>query len=181
MSIEDHAAFFARLVEMVPPKFYLHTDAGRVNLKYVKKSVRDEAKAAFKAQYKENKKAQLDPDQAKSTLDLQREVAAAAAAEQRASGRGNEAGPAPTTPVVVGEPAATASRQPAEGTAAPVATLVLTQGGAWRCRDLGLQGVVMPYRPRHLFAWQVVLKGRGIGRGTGLKQGQAHLSPLHLR
>ncbi|KFM25313.1 Surfeit locus protein 6-like protein [Auxenochlorella protothecoides] len=128
MSIEDHAAFFARLVEMVPPKFYLHTDAGRVNLKYVKKSVRDEAKAAFKAQYKENKKAQLDPDQAKSTLDLQREVAAAAAAEQRASGRGNEAGPAPTTPVVVGEPAATASRQPAEGTAAPVATLVLTQG-----------------------------------------------------
>lgn len=60
----------------------------QVNLKYMKKSARDEAKAAFKQQYKAAKRSKLDPDQAKGTLALQKEAAAAAARQQQ--GPGNE-------------------------------------------------------------------------------------------
>jgi hypothetical protein len=42
----------------------------------MKKSLRDEAKAAFKQQYKAAKRSKLDPDQAKGTLQLQKEQAA---------------------------------------------------------------------------------------------------------
>ena len=78
-----HAAFFDRLVELVPAKYYLAAEQEPVNLKYLKKSARDEAKAAFKQQYKANKRAKLDPDTAQTTLQLQRAAAAgrAAAAE----------------------------------------------------------------------------------------------------
>jgi hypothetical protein len=52
----------------------------------MKKSARDEAKAAFKQQAKAAKRAKLDPDQAKGTLQLQKEAAAAAAAKQQQNG-----------------------------------------------------------------------------------------------
>ena len=57
-----------------------------VNLKYMKKSARDEARAAFKQQHKAVKRAQLDPDTAKTTLELQKEAAAKQAAQQAANG-----------------------------------------------------------------------------------------------
>ena len=61
----------------------------------MKKSVRDEAKAAFKQQFKEAKRARLDPDLAAtlgSTLQLQREAAQAqvAARRQDAADEGDE-------------------------------------------------------------------------------------------
>lgn len=55
----------------------------QINLKYMKKSARDEAKAAFKQQYKAAKRSKLDPDQAKGTLALQKEAAAAASRQQQ--------------------------------------------------------------------------------------------------
>lgn len=63
----------------------------QVNLKYMKKSARDEARAAFKQQAKAAKRAKLDPEQAKGTLALQKEAAAAQAAQQNgAVGSGSE-------------------------------------------------------------------------------------------
>lgn len=125
MAVEAHAAFFDRLVALVPPKYYLHTDTDRVNLRYEKKAVRVEAKAAFKAQYKAAKLAKMDPDQAPTTLDLQRQLQAGA--QDRASGA------VPSTPVPDKEPA----KQPRSPTAAPEAgrasgaTLTFADG-AWR-------------------------------------------------
>ena len=57
-----------------------------VNLKYMKKSVRDEARAQYKQQAKANKRTKLDPDLAKGTLALQREAAAAAAQQKVQNG-----------------------------------------------------------------------------------------------
>ena len=74
MALEAHSRFFDHLVELVPAKYYLAGEQEPLNLKYMKKSARDEAKAAFKQQYKQNKRAKLDPDRAKTTLELQREL-----------------------------------------------------------------------------------------------------------
>lgn len=81
MDLASHARFFDHLVELVPAKYYLATDTEQVNLKYMKKSARDAAKAAFKQQHKQNKRAKLDPDQAKTTLELQKAAAAAKQAQ----------------------------------------------------------------------------------------------------
>jgi 60S ribosome biogenesis protein Rrp14 len=42
-SLSAHSRFFDRLVELIPPKYYLHTDADRVNTKYMKKADRAQA------------------------------------------------------------------------------------------------------------------------------------------
>lgn len=80
MDVISHSNFFDRLVELVPAKYYLPAESEPVNLKYLKKSAKDEAKAQFKQQYKQNKRAKLDPDQAKTTLQLQKEQSKAKAA-----------------------------------------------------------------------------------------------------
>lgn len=61
----------------------------QVNLRFLKRSVRDEARAAFKQQGKLNKRAKLDPDTAKTTLQLQKELAAR---QQAASGQPSQQG-----------------------------------------------------------------------------------------
>ncbi|KAK2079850.1 hypothetical protein QBZ16_002245 [Prototheca wickerhamii] len=78
----QHAAFFAGLVELVPPKYYLHTDADHVNLKYMKKKDAQNAKANFKLQHKAAKRASLDPAKAKTTLDIQRDLEGKAVEEK---------------------------------------------------------------------------------------------------
>ena len=83
-AVSRNSRFFDHLVELVPAKHYLEPDSEQVNVKYLKKSARDEAKAAFKQQHKENKRAKLDPDRPRTTLELQREAA------QRAEASGSD-------------------------------------------------------------------------------------------
>ncbi|PSC68647.1 surfeit locus 6-like protein [Micractinium conductrix] len=87
MDLTAHSRFFDALVDLVPARHYLEGAEDKVvNLKYMKKSARDEARAAFKQQHKAVKRAQLDPDTAKTTLELQKEAAAKQAAQQAANG-----------------------------------------------------------------------------------------------
>lgn len=73
--IASHSNFFDHLVELVPAKYYLDTDNDRLNLKFLKQNERAAAKATFKQQYKASKRSKLDPDKAKTTLELQQEAA----------------------------------------------------------------------------------------------------------
>ncbi|PRW58169.1 surfeit locus 6-like protein [Chlorella sorokiniana] len=82
-ALRAHSRFFDHLVDLVPAKYYLDSGEDKVNLKYLKKSARDEAKAAFKQQYKAAKRAKLDPEQAKGTVQLQREAAERAKERQQ--------------------------------------------------------------------------------------------------
>jgi hypothetical protein len=73
MDLESHAKFFDRLVNLIPAKFYLpQADGERINLKYMKKSERDDARSALKHIAKEAKRKKLDPEAAKSTVELQK-------------------------------------------------------------------------------------------------------------
>jgi hypothetical protein len=88
IDIEANAAFFDRLVELIPAKHYLAEPDDKVDLRHMKKAQREAAKAAFKQQHKEAKRAMLDPSTAKGTLELQRLKSAAqrqAAAQQPSS------------------------------------------------------------------------------------------------
>lgn len=51
--LQSHAAFFDHLVELVPARYYHDLDADRVNTKYMKKTDRLAAKAAFSKQHKQ--------------------------------------------------------------------------------------------------------------------------------
>lgn len=51
--LQSHAAFFDHLVELVPARYYHDLDANRVNTKYMKKTDRLAAKAAFSKQHKQ--------------------------------------------------------------------------------------------------------------------------------
>ena len=76
MDLKAHAAFFNRLVDLIPAKHYLAEAEDRVDLRFVKRSERDAAKAQFKAQHKEAKRAKFNPETAKGTIDLQKDKAA---------------------------------------------------------------------------------------------------------
>ncbi|GAB4818093.1 hypothetical protein N2152v2_005139 [Parachlorella kessleri] len=124
MALEAHSRFFDHLVELVPAKYYLAGEQEPLNLKYMKKSARDEAKAAFKQQYKQNKRAKLDPGRAKTTLELQREQQQQQQQRQQANGQdgaaesdssgeegGGDTGAAKTS-AEAGRPAAVAGKAP---------------------------------------------------------------------
>lgn len=62
VDLRQCAAFLDRLVDMIPAKHYMDTAAeGRVDLRYLQKSERATMKEEFKKQYKESKRAKLDP------------------------------------------------------------------------------------------------------------------------
>lgn len=74
-SLEERARtesrFFDHLVNLVPSKFY-HTE-DPVNMKFMKKSERDLLKKEYREQHKKSKREKLDPETAKSTLDVQKQ------------------------------------------------------------------------------------------------------------
>lgn len=70
-SIQQNSAFFDGLVGLVLAKHYFDNDAEPLNLRYMKKDARAEAKKQFKEQYKQNKKEKLKPDAALTALAVQ--------------------------------------------------------------------------------------------------------------
>ena len=73
--LQQNAKFFDRLVDLVPAKYYHHSDQEVVNTKYLKKNAKAAAKQGMKEQYKQNKRAKLNPDTAKTSLQIQQEQA----------------------------------------------------------------------------------------------------------
>jgi acyl-ACP thioesterase len=69
--VEANSKFFDSLVDLVPAKHYYDSDTEKINLKYEKKQARKDHKQAFRVKYKANKRQQLDPDTAITTLKLQ--------------------------------------------------------------------------------------------------------------
>lgn len=69
--LKAHSEYFDRLVNLVPAKVYLNIDADRTAVKFLRRAERDAAKATFKQQYKIAKQAKLDPDGAKTTVQIQ--------------------------------------------------------------------------------------------------------------
>lgn len=92
MNFESHSAFFDYLVELIPAKYYLATTDGdeHFNLKYMKKSEREEARARIKKQAQHAKRTKLNPDAPRSTLQLQKVQDEAAAAAAAGSGETSE-------------------------------------------------------------------------------------------
>lgn len=74
-NLAEHAQFFDRLVDLVPPKYYHASDQELVNTKYLKKNAKAAAKQAMKQQGKQNKRAKLNPDTAQTSLQIQQQHA----------------------------------------------------------------------------------------------------------
>lgn len=156
--MEAHAAFFDHLVELVPAKHYFADDAeAPVNLKYLKKDAKAAAKAAFKQQYKANKRAKLDPDQARTTLELQQQRAgggsgaADGTAESDSGSEGEEEGGSPVA-ARQKQPGAVGAGQLALPTGAPGC---LAQGGgagghAWAAHSIPATPPVSTAAGRHV-------------------------------
>ena len=72
-NLSENAKFFDRLVDMVPAKYYHPSDQELVNTKYLKKNAKAVAKQVMKEQYKQNKRAKLNPDTAKTSLQIQQQ------------------------------------------------------------------------------------------------------------
>ena len=70
---KGEARFFDHLVNLVPPKFY-HTEEP-VNIKFMKAKERQEQKQIFKEQAKQNKREKLNPETARTTIDVQKQKA----------------------------------------------------------------------------------------------------------
>lgn len=79
--VAQHGAFFDGLVGLVLAKHYFDSETEPLNLRYMKKDARAEAKKQFKEQYKQNKKEKLKPDAALTALDVQKQKRQAAASE----------------------------------------------------------------------------------------------------
>ena len=73
--LSENAKFFDRLVDLVPAKYYHPSDQELVNTKYLKKNAKAAAKQVMKQQYKQNKRAKLNPDTAKTSLQIQQQQA----------------------------------------------------------------------------------------------------------
>lgn len=71
--LAENNVFFERLVGLVLARHYFVPDDQPVNVKYLKKSVQETTKRAFKEQYKEKKKARLASEAPVTALDVQRE------------------------------------------------------------------------------------------------------------
>ena len=71
--LSENAKFFDRLVDLVPAKYYHPSDQQLVNTKYLKKNAKAAAKQVMKEQYKQNKRAKLNPDTAKTSLQIQQQ------------------------------------------------------------------------------------------------------------
>ena len=70
--IANYARFFDKLVSLVPAQHY-HEKPEVVNVKYLHKQEKKLAKQMLKQQGKQNKRAKLDPETAKTALDVQQQ------------------------------------------------------------------------------------------------------------
>lgn len=85
MDIASQCRFFDYLADLVDPKFY-HSDVhDHVNTKYMKRDERAATKRAFKEQYKQNKRAKLNPDAIATTTELQKKTAGEAKEQKQHS------------------------------------------------------------------------------------------------
>eukprot|EP00775_Hariotina_reticulata_P003504 gene3504-3773_t len=75
LDVSSHSRFFDYLADLVDPKYYHAEEREHINTKYMKHDERAATKRAFKEQYKQNKRAKLDPDATKTTTELQRKQA----------------------------------------------------------------------------------------------------------
>lgn len=71
--LSENAKFFDRLVDLVPAKYYHPSDQELLNTKFLKKNAQAAAKQLMKEQYKQNKRAKLNPDTAKTSLQIQQQ------------------------------------------------------------------------------------------------------------
>lgn len=71
--LSENAKFFDRLVDLVPAKYYHPSDQELLNTKFLKKNAKAAAKQVMKEQYKQNKRAKLNPDTAKTSLQIQQQ------------------------------------------------------------------------------------------------------------
>ena len=115
--LSENAKFFDRLVDLVPAKYYHPSDQELMNTKYLKKNAKAVAKQVMKEQYKQNKRAKLNPDTAKTSLQVQQQQAENLQ-QSDTSGEDDVAEPDLTQP---------AQAQRAE----PVKTLNLPTGAVW--------------------------------------------------
>ncbi|WIA40686.1 hypothetical protein OEZ86_004382 [Tetradesmus obliquus] len=83
-AVAGHCRFFDYLADLVDPKFYHADDREHINPKYMKHAERAATKRAFKEQYKQKKRAKLDPDAVKTTTELHKKQAQEAAERQAA-------------------------------------------------------------------------------------------------
>lgn len=79
MDLGGQCRFFDYLADLVDPKYYHSDDREHINPKYMKHAERATTKRAFKEQYKQNKRAKLDPDAIKTTTELHKKQAQEAA------------------------------------------------------------------------------------------------------
>lgn len=100
--LSENAKFFDRLVDLVPAKYYHPSDQEVVNTKYLKKNAKAAAKQVMKEQYKQNKRAKLNPDTAKTSLQIQQQQAENL--QQSDSSEGDAAEPAMPQPAQAQNP-----------------------------------------------------------------------------
>lgn len=82
----EHSAFFASLVDLVPAEHYLPSESPQVNLRYLKRSAREAAKAELRKKRQRDQRARLDPMQTRTTQERQRELVAEEAEERHEEG-----------------------------------------------------------------------------------------------
>lgn len=71
--VKENSQFFDRLADMIPAKYYSNADTeDHIDTTWLKKSDKAAAKLLMKQNYKQNKRAKLDPDAAQTTLDIQK-------------------------------------------------------------------------------------------------------------
>jgi hypothetical protein len=68
----ERAKFFSALADLIPARHYYGEDEERVQLRYIEKSKRDDARKDFQKKYKAAKRAKFDPDAMKSRSDTGR-------------------------------------------------------------------------------------------------------------
>mmetsp|Transcript_31557 Transcript_31557/g.80879 ORF Transcript_31557/g.80879 Transcript_31557/m.80879 type:complete len:364 (+) Transcript_31557:65-1156(+) len=85
-----HIKFFDKMVELIPAKYYHDSGHEGAANKFLPKAERAAARSAAKDAAKAAKKTKLDPDQAKTALDVQREAAGAAPEGAPAEGQGGK-------------------------------------------------------------------------------------------
>ncbi|CAA7391924.1 unnamed protein product [Spirodela intermedia] len=90
--IRDHSLFFDRLVDLIPPRFYLSADGADDRPWYagLSKKERAAAKKQTRENTKKSRRARLDPEKSSSTLDVLKERAEAEKSEPDSGGAADE-------------------------------------------------------------------------------------------
>lgn len=90
--VREHSLFFDRLVDLIPPRFYLAADGADDRPWYagLSKKERAAAKKQTRENTKKSRRARLDPEKSSSTLDVLKERAEAEKSEPDSGGAADE-------------------------------------------------------------------------------------------